>query len=146
MKYVMFCAIWYHLYNLKNVKNKHGGMLLLVKLHAQAFNFTKSTTPLWVFFTFFKIVQMVPNCVKYPIFKNLSPNFSQQTFAFLKSTIATLEKGATYIQRYKKSQQNKVIEVWIIELWDVVLVSLLLPLVIIITHLFLVFLLLTLNK
>ena len=31
----MFCAIWYHLYNLKNVKNTHGGVLLLVK-------FTKS--------------------------------------------------------------------------------------------------------
>ena len=29
---VMFCAIWYHLYNLKNVKNTHGGVLLLVKL------------------------------------------------------------------------------------------------------------------
>ena len=28
----MFCAIWYHLYNLKNVKNTHGGVLLLVKL------------------------------------------------------------------------------------------------------------------
>ena len=31
---VMFCAIWYYLYNLKNVKNTHGGMLLLVKLQA----------------------------------------------------------------------------------------------------------------
>ena len=30
----MFCAIWYHLYNLKNVKNTHGGVLLLVKLQA----------------------------------------------------------------------------------------------------------------
>ena len=30
--YVMFCAIWYHLYSLKNVKNTHGGVLLLVKL------------------------------------------------------------------------------------------------------------------
>ena len=29
----MFCAIWYHLYNLKNVKNTHGGVLLLVKLN-----------------------------------------------------------------------------------------------------------------
>ena len=27
------CAIWYHLYNLKNVT--HGGMLLLVKLQAE---------------------------------------------------------------------------------------------------------------
>ena len=30
----MFCAIWYHLYNLKNLKNIHGGVLLLVKLQA----------------------------------------------------------------------------------------------------------------
>ena len=30
----MFCAICYHLYNLKNVKNTHGGALLLVKLQA----------------------------------------------------------------------------------------------------------------
>ena len=28
--YVMFCATWYHLYNLKFVKNTHGGVLLLV--------------------------------------------------------------------------------------------------------------------
>ena len=28
--YVMLCAIWYHLYNLKNVKNTHEGLLLLV--------------------------------------------------------------------------------------------------------------------
>ena len=28
-------AIWYHLYNLKNVKNIHGGVLLLVKLQVQ---------------------------------------------------------------------------------------------------------------
>ena len=26
---VMLCAIWYHLYNLKNVKNSHGRVLLL---------------------------------------------------------------------------------------------------------------------
>ena len=25
------CTIWYHLYNLKNVKNTHGGVLILVK-------------------------------------------------------------------------------------------------------------------
>ena len=29
---VMRCAIWYHLYNLKNVKNTHGGVLILAKL------------------------------------------------------------------------------------------------------------------
>ena len=30
--YVMRCAIWYHLYNLKNVKNTHGEPASLLKL------------------------------------------------------------------------------------------------------------------
>ena len=53
LSYVMLCAIWYHLYNLKNVKNTHGGVLLLVKLQAKACNFTKSNTPQWQFFMLF---------------------------------------------------------------------------------------------
>ena len=36
------CAIWYYLHNLKNVKNTHGGVLLLVKLEAEACNCTTS--------------------------------------------------------------------------------------------------------
>ena len=47
LKYETLYAIWYHFYNLKNVKNTHGGVRLL--------NFTKSNTPPWVFFTFFKL-------------------------------------------------------------------------------------------
>ena len=39
----MRCAIWYHFYNLKNVKNIHEGVLLL------NWNFTKSNIPPWVF-------------------------------------------------------------------------------------------------
>ena len=35
------CEIWYYLYNLKNVKNTHGGEILLVKLKA-AQSVTKS--------------------------------------------------------------------------------------------------------
>ena len=31
----MRCAIWYHLHNLKKVKNAHGGVLILVKLQAK---------------------------------------------------------------------------------------------------------------
>ena len=42
---------------LKNVKNTHGGVLLLAKLQAKACNFTKSNTPSWVFFTFFKLYE-----------------------------------------------------------------------------------------
>ena len=37
--FVMRCAIWYQLYNLKNVKNTHRGVLLLVKLQAQGLQF-----------------------------------------------------------------------------------------------------------
>ena len=32
--FVVRCAILYHLYNFKNVRNTHGGLLLLVKLKA----------------------------------------------------------------------------------------------------------------
>ena len=52
---MMRCAIWYHLNNLKNVKNTYERVLLLVKLQASACKFTKSNTPPWVFFTFFKL-------------------------------------------------------------------------------------------
>ena len=52
---MMLCAIWYHLNNLKNVKKTYGEVLLLVKLQTLACNFTKNSTPPWVFFTFFKL-------------------------------------------------------------------------------------------
>ena len=39
--YVVRCAIWYHLYNLKNVKKTHGGVLLLVKLQQMVPNHAK---------------------------------------------------------------------------------------------------------
>ena len=52
---MMRCAIWYHLYDLENVKNAHGGVLILVKLQALGCNFTKISTLPWMFFTFFKL-------------------------------------------------------------------------------------------
>ena len=55
LTFLMFCASWYHLYNLKSVENTHGGVLLLVKLQALAGNCTKSSTPQWVVFTFSKL-------------------------------------------------------------------------------------------
>ena len=65
--YVMRCAIWYRFYNLKNVRNTHGGVSLLVKLQDSACHFTKSNTHPWGFFHVFKIVQMVPNRVNHLI-------------------------------------------------------------------------------
>ena len=39
------------------MKNTYGGLLLLVKLQAEACNFTRSNTPPWVFFTLFKLYE-----------------------------------------------------------------------------------------
>ena len=47
--------VWYHVYNLKNVKSTHGRLLLLVNLKASVWNFSKINTPLWVFFRFLKL-------------------------------------------------------------------------------------------
>ena len=44
-----------HLFNLRNLKNTHGEVLLLVKLQASACNFNESSTPSWVFFMFIKL-------------------------------------------------------------------------------------------
>ena len=50
-----FCTIWYHLYNLKNMKNTDGGVIDLVKFQVEACNFTKSNTPPCMLFTFFQL-------------------------------------------------------------------------------------------
>ena len=50
------------------MKNTHEGVLILVKLQAEACNFTKINNPSWVFFTFFtlykcyQIAQRITNC------------------------------------------------------------------------------------
>ena len=54
---VMICAVWYHLYNLKNVKSTHGGVLLLVK-----FQTFKSNTPPWVFSRFLNCANGTKAC------------------------------------------------------------------------------------
>ena len=41
----MLSMIWYHFYNLKNLKNTHGRVLLLVKLQVEA----ERNSPPWVF-------------------------------------------------------------------------------------------------
>ena len=74
--YVIHYAIWYHLHNLKHVKNTHGGMLILVKLQAKACNFTKINTPPWVFFTFFKLFKWYQIAQRITYF----PSFATRTF------------------------------------------------------------------
>ena len=62
---VMRCAIWYGLYNLKNVKNTHGGVLLL------PFNLTKCNTPPWVFSRFLNCTNGSKSCKTSHIFSIL---------------------------------------------------------------------------
>ena len=47
---VMRCAIWYHQYNLNNVKNTHGEVFFLVNLQAKNFKIHTNTSP-WAFFS-----------------------------------------------------------------------------------------------
>ena len=54
----MCCAIPYHLYNLKNVKNTRGGVLLLVKLQAEAYNVTTASNTASRFFKLYKLYQI----------------------------------------------------------------------------------------
>ena len=58
------------------MKNTHKGVLLLVKLQAETWNFTKSNTHPWVLFTFFKLYKwyQIPQSV------NISFLFSLKTF------------------------------------------------------------------
>ena len=57
---VMLCTIWYHLQNLKNVKNAHGGVLLLVKLQAETFFplYQVEESTLWVHCVFQFILEI----------------------------------------------------------------------------------------
>ena len=80
---MIYCVILYHLYNFKNVKNTRGGVLLLVKLQASVYDFNKSNTSPWVFFTFVKLYkwcQMVQS-VSYFV----SPNSYSDEFRNLPS-------------------------------------------------------------
>ena len=76
---VMFCAIWYHFQNLKNMKNTYGGVLLLVTLQVLACNFTKSKTPHVVFHVVW-VKQMVPNCAKHLTWIQFRSYISQRKY------------------------------------------------------------------
>ena len=54
LSYVMFCAIWFHLSNLKNLENLHGGVLLL-----QTGTLLKVTVRSGCFSFFFFLIEIV---------------------------------------------------------------------------------------
>ena len=63
-------GLLYHLLNFKYMKNTLRGVLLFVKVC----NFTKSNTPPWVFFTFFRLYKW------YQIAQNITSSYSIQGF------------------------------------------------------------------
>ena len=80
--YQIFCSIWYHEYNFKNVKNTHGGMSLLVTLQVYI---TKSNTPWWVFLIFYLIFRTVLSftCLSHKFLVRINENELFQHVAFL---------------------------------------------------------------
>ena len=65
----MHCANWYHLYNLKNVKKIHGGVLLLPSSMGD--------------FHVFLILQMLPNRAKHQIIIETSLIYHKLTISVL---------------------------------------------------------------
>ena len=89
----MRCAIWYHLYNLNNGENTHGGVLLLVKLQASACNFTKNNTLPWVFFTLLKLYEW------YQIAQSATYYF----FGYFIALLFIFKSGTPYFFLYRES-------------------------------------------
>ena len=90
----MLCAIWYYLHSFKNVKNTHGRVLLLVKLQAEAYNFTKSNTTPWMFFTFSKLYMW------YQIVQSITHKDHDRNFTLL--TTRVCRSPTTSSNKYSK--------------------------------------------
>ena len=75
----MLCAIWYPLYSFKNVKNTHGGVLLLVKQQAKSCNFTKSINIRGCFLRFLNCKNGTKSRKASHIIKDYFPRFCKAT-------------------------------------------------------------------
>ena len=91
----MLCAIWYHRYNFKKVKNTHGGVIFLVKVAGLTLQLYQKYHSSMGVFQVFKIVQIVPNRAKHHI---------QLTFR-KKSNLFVLRYKIKYIQ-YRKPRKS----------------------------------------
>ena len=81
---VVRCAIWYHLYNLKNVKSTHGEVLIFVKLQAEA-----SMGVFYVFklYKWYQIAQHITNVWQGPKYtSNFHDNFKARKLLMNKLT------------------------------------------------------------
>ena len=77
-RYVMRCAIWYHLYNLKNVKKTRRGVLLLVKLQTETWRMKNVENKI------FNFSAMHSSCVEPQILPNITnSNYRRFYFYFI---------------------------------------------------------------
>ena len=97
----MFCMIWYHLYNFKNVKNTRGGKFLLIKLQAYQ-NYSSSVSVLHVF----QIAQIALNRAKH-----LNCTFSQPLYKVLLET-EMLCLNVLVVYYFSPKQWDFVNEIW----------------------------------
>ena len=88
-----------HLDNLRNLKNSHGGVLLLVKMQDEACIFTKGNTPPWMFFTFFKQYKcyLIAQCISYLVRMSENQDQDKDSIAILSRNISII----TYAQGVK---------------------------------------------
>ena len=100
-----------NLYNLKKMKNTHRGVLLLVKLQASVCNFTRSNTPIWVFFTFLKLYKwyQIAHSITFQ-FANFSNLFyANDFFLYLLKTENIRDQWLTYLVIYKPFDSTQFI-------------------------------------
>ena len=98
----MHCAICYHLYHSKNVKNTHGGVLLLVKLQTKkSVLLLKVTLPRGCFSRFL-MVQMVTNRAKITLWAYWS-NMSYIAFRSRESILSPIPAN---IYLFKVNNRN----------------------------------------
>ena len=93
----MLCVIWYHLYNLKNLKSTHGGVLFSVKLQAEACNFTKSISSPWVFFLF-------SNCTNGTKLRNAS--YFIYIYIYIYIVVRYSQVGIYFVQSQQWKHEN----------------------------------------
>ena len=94
----MFCMIWYHLYNFKNVKNTRGGKFLLIKLQASQ-NYSSSVSV--------QIAQIALNRAKH-----LNCTFSQPLYKVLLETEMLCLNVLVVVYYFSPKQWDFDNEIW----------------------------------
>ena len=105
---VVRCTIWYHLSSLKNVKNTHGGVLILVKLQALACTNVYRLQPLQLYkwyqisqrTTYGKNLLFMINVLT-ELFKNLF-----KLVMIIKSIITTNNQTVSTLKKYENKKYS----------------------------------------